>query len=204
MEVMQQICLTTKYNLLANIRFFLLNCHVTWSEMKPACIRQTSSLMLWLKVSLLVCLRTKQPCGAYNQIFITVRQLWVCWCEALSMTRGGVCSLQLLLAFASAVSQSVSHSRVQVPWDLWPYFTVSDSRLLQPGWPDPRIYKPPQEQGGPIIPPKLWVPFSSPPSIHKVTVKVLSPCYLRNSKFTLSLIKDYGWEWWLARKRKCE
>jgi hypothetical protein len=47
-------------------------------------------------------LRIERPSGDYNQIFITVRQLQVCWCGALSLTRGRVCRLQLLLAFASA------------------------------------------------------------------------------------------------------
>jgi hypothetical protein len=41
--------------------------------------------------------------GAYDQNFITVRQLRVCWCEALSLTRGRVCRLQFLLVLASAV-----------------------------------------------------------------------------------------------------
>jgi hypothetical protein len=63
--------------------------------------------MLWLTVSqpvyLGVYLGIKHPSGAYDQIFITVRQLRVCWCGALSLTRGRVCSLQLLLALASAV-----------------------------------------------------------------------------------------------------
>jgi hypothetical protein len=45
-----------------------------------------------------------------------------------------------------------SHSQVQVPLDSWPHFTVSDSRLPQPGWPGPRIYIP-HEQGGLVIPP---------------------------------------------------
>jgi hypothetical protein len=45
-----------------------------------------------------------------------------------------------------------SHSRVWVPRDSWPYFTIPDSRLSQPGGPGPRIYKP-QEQGGPVIHP---------------------------------------------------
>jgi hypothetical protein len=49
------------------------------------------------------CLGIKHPSGAYDQIFIAVRQLRSCWCEALSLTRGGVCRLQLLLALASAV-----------------------------------------------------------------------------------------------------
>jgi hypothetical protein len=45
----------------------------------------------------------KHPSEAYDQIFITVRQLLVCGCGALSLTRGWVCHLQLLLALASAV-----------------------------------------------------------------------------------------------------
>jgi hypothetical protein len=45
-----------------------------------------------------------------------------------------------------------SHSRILVPRDSWPHFTVSDSRLSQPGGPGPRIYIP-HEQGGPIISP---------------------------------------------------
>jgi hypothetical protein len=37
------------------------------------------------------------PSGAYHQIFVTVRQLRVCWYGAPSLTRGWVCRLQLLL-----------------------------------------------------------------------------------------------------------
>jgi hypothetical protein len=40
---------------------------------------------------------------AQDKIFITVRQLWVCWCGAPSVTRGWVCRLQLLLVLVSAV-----------------------------------------------------------------------------------------------------
>jgi hypothetical protein len=49
----------------------------------------------------LVCLGIKHPSGTYDKIFITLRQLLVCWCGALSLTRGRVCRLQLLLALAS-------------------------------------------------------------------------------------------------------
>jgi hypothetical protein len=69
------------------------------------------SLILHPTVSRLVCLEIKHPSGAYDQIFITVRQMRVCWCGALSLTRGRVCRLQLLLALVSTVF------RFRVPWD---------------------------------------------------------------------------------------
>jgi hypothetical protein len=51
-----------------------------------------------------------------------------------------------------------NHSWVWVPRHSWPYFTVSDLRLPQPGGPGPRIYIL-QEHGGPVIPPGIGVPF---------------------------------------------
>jgi hypothetical protein len=60
-----------------------------------------------------------------------------------SLTRGGVCHLQLLLVLASAVILR-SESRGMVT------FPVSDSSLPQPGGSGPRIYTP-QEKGGLVI-----------------------------------------------------
>jgi hypothetical protein len=51
-----------------------------------------------------------------------------------------------------------NHSRVRVPRESRLYFTVSDSRLPQPGGPRPRICIP-QELGGPVIPPGTGFPF---------------------------------------------
>jgi hypothetical protein len=58
-----------------------------------------------------VCLGVKYPSGTYDQIFITARELRVCWCGALSLMRERVCRLQLLLFLASAVIL-----RVRVLW----------------------------------------------------------------------------------------
>jgi hypothetical protein len=61
------------------------------------------SLILRSMVSRAICLGIKHPSGAYDQIFIIVRLLRVCLYGALSLTRGRVCRLLLLLALASAV-----------------------------------------------------------------------------------------------------
>jgi hypothetical protein len=50
-----------------------------------------------------VSLGIKHPSGAYYQIIIIVRQLRVCLYGALSLTRGRVCRLLLLLVLANAV-----------------------------------------------------------------------------------------------------
>jgi hypothetical protein len=63
------------------------------------------------------------------------------------------------LPFTIAVApRQRSHSQVRDPRDSWTDFTVSDSRLPQPGGPGPRIYIL-QKQGAPVIPPGTGFPF---------------------------------------------
>jgi hypothetical protein len=88
-------------------------CHVFYCD----CLeRRLSYEWIFLSLSLILrptvrrpgCLGIKHPSGAYDQIFITVRVLWVCWYGTLSLTRGRVCSLQLLLVLGSVIFGSES------------------------------------------------------------------------------------------------
>jgi hypothetical protein len=104
--------------------------------------------MLLPTVSRPICLGIKDPSGAYDQIYITcvtvtVLFLW----GALSDERSG-----LSFVCAAVPCQRIL-SRVRVPWDLRPYFTVSDLRLV----------------------------FSSPPTTRRVTVEVFDPASTRVS-----------------------
>jgi hypothetical protein len=66
--------------------------------------------------------------------------------------RGALSDERTSLSFAIAASpRQLSHSGVRVPWDSWPYFTVSDSRL----------------------------PLSSPPTTRRTTVEVFDPASTR-------------------------
>jgi hypothetical protein len=95
------------------------------------------------RISRLICLGIKHPSGAYDQIFITVSCGFV---GVLSDERTG-----LSFTIAAGPRQRV-YSRVRVPWDSRPYFTVSDSRL----------------------------PFSSPPTTSRAAVEVFDPASTRD------------------------
>jgi hypothetical protein len=90
-------------------------------------------------------------------LFLLVAGLFT-W-GALSEERTG-------LSFTVAAdSRQRSHSHFRVPRVSWPHFTVSHSRLPQPGGPGPLIYIP-QEKGDPVI------LFSSSPTTRRATVEV--------------------------------
>jgi hypothetical protein len=73
-------------------------------------VRPTSMKISWIELSYVMTdvpsaslSWNKAPIGAYDETFITVRQLKVCWFGALSLTRARVCRLQFLLVLVSAV-----------------------------------------------------------------------------------------------------
>jgi hypothetical protein len=127
-------------------------------------------VMLRSTVSRPVCLGVKHPSGAFDQIFITVRQLRVCWCGALSLRRERVCRLQLLRIVAtSAILGSEfrgtrDHILLSQVWDC-PNLEGKVPVFLSPG---NRVTQ---------FTPRLWVPSSSPPTTSRATVEVFDPAY---------------------------
>jgi hypothetical protein len=99
---MQSVCFYCDYSW-----WFCENIETSFLEIKHnnqfVTFQVKVKVMLRSTVSRSVFLGTKHPFGAYDQILIIVWQLRVCWFGAPSLTRGRVCRLQLLLAFASAV-----------------------------------------------------------------------------------------------------
>jgi hypothetical protein len=99
------------------------------------------------------------------QIFVTPRQLLVCWCKSpfLIWVRAVV--------YNRCWSSPAQSSSVRVTLDSWPYFTVSYSRLPQIWW-----------ARSPYLPPgTMWpkyisrhlVPFSLPPTTRRDMVEVM-------------------------------
>jgi hypothetical protein len=68
---------------------------------------QKVEVMWRLTISRPVCLGVKHPSGIQDQIFVTVRHLWVYWCGVPSLTRGRV----------AAGPRQRSHSQVRASWD---------------------------------------------------------------------------------------
>jgi hypothetical protein len=84
--------------------YLIITAHTLKFFWTPSALRmlyEESALSLSLKirptVSRPVCLGIKHKSVAYVQVFIAVRQLWVCWPGALSLTRG------LLLVLTSTI-----------------------------------------------------------------------------------------------------
>jgi hypothetical protein len=122
----------------------------------------------------------------------------------------------LSFTIAAGPRQS-SHSRIRVPWDSWPYFTVSDSRLPQCGGSGPRMYIP-QGTGWPSYTLRHRVPFSSPPTTRRAKVEVVVPastqamltallsisgCLLLLSLFQLSAVMLQYWINSRGRPTRC-
>jgi hypothetical protein len=82
-----------------------------------------------------------------------------------------VCHLQLMLALASAV---ILGSKSRGTCDHILLSRIRDSPNLEGQVPILTFYIP-QEQLGPVTPPRHWVPFSSPPTTHRARMEAFDP-----------------------------
>jgi hypothetical protein len=115
------------------------------------------------------------PIWGPRPIFVTVRQLWVCWCAAPFLTRRRVCRLQLLVVLVSAVifaSESRgSHDHILLT-------QIRDSPNLEGQVP---VFISPMSRVARLYPQALGS-FSLPPTTHRVTVEVFEPASTRGAK----------------------
>jgi hypothetical protein len=104
----------------------------------------------------------------------------VCWCGAASLTRGRVCSLQLLLVLASAVILGSHSCRTH------DHILLSQIRPSPTWGPGPRIYVP-QEQGGPVMAPHTGSPSSSPFTTRRDIAEVFEAASMRAVRARVTL-----------------
>jgi hypothetical protein len=139
---------TRDHILLSQIWDFLLvasydsHTHLSQSQSHIATDGRSVSQSVIQSVSKSLC---RASSGAHNHIFITVWQLRSCFCGVPSLTTEWVS-----FVYAGGPCQ-LSFSRVRIPRDSRPYFTVSDLRLT----------------------------FSSPPTARRVMVDVFDPASTR-------------------------
>jgi hypothetical protein len=106
-------------------------------------------------------LSVDQSAWCQAPIWVLRPDLYYCQTVTSLLMWGALSDERMGLPFTIAAGpRQRSHFWVRVSRDSWPYFTVSDSRLPQPGGPGPRTYNH-QEQGGPVIPAGTGFPFKS-------------------------------------------
>jgi hypothetical protein len=131
--------------------------------------------MLWPTVSRPVCLGVKTQ----DQIFITFRQLWVCWCAMPSLTRGRVCSIQFHWPSSAQLFSGPSPALLMTIFYCLRFENPPTRRARSPS-----LH--PLGTGCPSYTPRHWVLFSSPPTTHRVMVEVFGPASTRASSAMFS------------------
>jgi hypothetical protein len=130
--------------------------------------QSSKSKLEWLTFGQPACLGVKHPSGAPRPDFY--------YCQAAEhlFMWGAFSDERTGLSFRTAACpHQLSHSRVWVPQESWPYFTASDLRLPWPGGSHPHLYPP--GTGWPCYTLKHWVSLSLPPMTCRAMVEVFKP-----------------------------
>jgi hypothetical protein len=142
------------------------------NSLATSCLTILTAVKVILRVivSEPVCLVVRHPFGARDQIFITIKQLQIYWCAMPYMTRGRVCTLQLLLAVILRSESLGTHEHILLS---------QIQNFPQPGGVQVPYWYPPGI-GWPSYTLKHWLVFSSPVTTRRASTlglqNILSDC----------------------------
>jgi hypothetical protein len=139
-------------------------------------------------VSQPVYLGVQHPSGGPRPDFYCCQTVAVLlMCGVLSVERTG---LSITIA---ADPRQLSHSRVRVPQDSWPYFTLSNLLGQVP------VFISPRKKVAQLCP-RHWIPLSSHPTTRRVRVEILEPASVRG----LVSVSSRWLSWYRFRTERTE
>jgi hypothetical protein len=178
--------------LIMDIPWPTIRCHSNNFRPKtPACGQVKVEVIVWPTAGRPVCPGVRQPSGPLNQIFITFRQMWVCWCGAPSLTKERIGSLQLPLVLASEpILEPEFHGTLFIFYCL--------RFETPPTWRTRSPYLYPPGRRWSCYASRHWVNFLFPALGGSLDISLG-----RNTQITHLLMRKSRYDWWSVSTSSC-